>query len=264
MIRTLCIFTLVVVATLGQDEPQQEIKEKESDKETKPNVAFSNIFEPCVAPFVTQNYNPNWEKDEGINENSTIYFPLMSKGDAYRLTQSLYQNPQFEEFTEEHLANSCIRMQRDVTGTMLTMKGYNDKSFVKYLTPTAPKSYYFPSNYPQGHGGRNYISLSDNKSFTVWVLCHDDGLGSFAVTSAQRTLPPETLNIAKEHVKALGFKEENFLEPNSELDCESPLESVPVAKNLTVIVPLPLFPTNFLAGPATYFPFNYRYISVRK
>jgi len=260
MIRIFCILALAIVICLGQD--QEEIKE--SSKETKPNVAFNNIFEPCAAPFVTQNYNANWEKDQGIDENSTIYYPLMSKGNMYRLTQNLYQSPQFEEFTEEHMTNSCIRLQRDVTGSVLTMRAYNDKTFMKYLTPTAPKSYYFLSSYPQGHGGRSYTSLSDNKSFTVFVVCHDDGLGTFGVISSQRTLPPETLNIAKEHVKALGFKEENFLEPNSEIDCESPLESVPVAKNLTVIVPLPLFPTNFLAGPATYFPFNYRYISVRK
>lgn len=56
MFRVLCILALAIVLTLGQDE---EIKDPEI-KETKPNVAFNTVFEPCAAPFVTQNYNDSW------------------------------------------------------------------------------------------------------------------------------------------------------------------------------------------------------------
>jgi hypothetical protein len=110
-----------------------------------------------------------------------------------------------------------------------------------------------------GYGGRIFISLSDNKSFTVLVVCHDDGLGSFVVFSPHKTLPEETLNIAKEHVKALGFKEGHFIQPNYDLDCESPLEDVPVAKNLT----LPIFLTNVLVVPPRY-PITNHIFNIKK
>lgn len=86
------------------------------------------------------------EKEQDINENSTMYFPLLSKGEMYRFSQQLYKTPDFETFKEEHLGNSCIRYNRDVTGTVLTVKGFDDKTFVKYLNPiiTAPGSFYFP------------------------------------------------------------------------------------------------------------------------
>lgn len=47
MIREVCIFALVVVATLGEDD-------------AKKKVGLQDFFEPCKAPFVTANYDPNW------------------------------------------------------------------------------------------------------------------------------------------------------------------------------------------------------------
>lgn len=96
-----------------------------------------------------------------------------------------------------------------------------------------------------GVGGRAYVSLSDSKSYTLWVLCFDDGLGTFVVDSLDKTLPTETLNIIKEHVKALGYKKEHFLEQNYDLDCDAALIDVPVPKNYTV----PLLLSNVLLVP---------------
>jgi hypothetical protein len=207
-----------------------------------------------------------------------MYFPLANKADFYRLTQQIYKVNEFEDIKESHLVNSCFRFRRDATGNVLTMFGYNDKNFEKVLIPSIleQKTFYFPptflpsknfyyyyftltcnnNNLHIGYGGRIYISLSDNKSFTLFVLCHDDGLGSFVVTSPHKTLPEETLNIIKEHVKALGFKKEYFIQPNYELDnCESPVgkdEELPVPKNFTI----PRFLANLLAFPTRRYSSN--------
>lgn len=98
-----------------------------------------------------------------------------------------------------------------------------------------------------GYGGRVYISFSDNKSFTILVQCYDDGVGSFVVTSPYKTLSPEAMTMAKEHLKALGFKEKNFLELNYDQDCDAPIEDVPTPKNLTTV---PFYFSNLLLVPS--------------
>jgi hypothetical protein len=90
------------------------------------------------------------EKSEEVNENSTLYIPLASKADIFRLTQQLYKVNEFEDIKESHLVNSCIRFKKDATGHVLTMLAYNEKTFVKYLNPiiSEPKTFYFPSPAP--------------------------------------------------------------------------------------------------------------------
>jgi len=177
-------------------------------------------------------------KEAGVNEKTTIYSPFMNKGYMYRVAQMFYKTPEFATFKDQHLYNTCLRATQDSTGTLYLNKGYDNRNFTYFLNPVlaSPNSFYFPPVFSPSVGGRAFVSLSDSKSYILWTLCFDDGLGTFVVDSLEKTLSAETLSVVKAHVKALGYKEEYFLEQNYDLDCDTPLTDVPVPKNYTVPV----------------------------
>jgi len=197
---------------------------------------ISPLTETCKLPFVTQNYKPNWQKDAYGEPPIKLYIALESRGAALRAAQTVFGTTLFDTIKDSHLTNSCVRFIKH-GGGKYTLKAYNKEASNLYMTPVinAPGTFVVQPTYPGGIGGTAYLSLSDNKNFNVYVVCYDDGLGTFFMTTGQQQLDDSILNIAKEHVKALGFQEDNFVVPNYSLDCDGQLDDVPVPKNLTLV-----------------------------
>jgi len=231
---------------------------EDEEKQLNPN----DFFEPCGTPFVTKNQNQakfvtdgDWTKDSGHDENSTLYFPFWNKAMAYYTLQRMYNTREFDDIKESHLKNNCISHKVKL-GDSADLFGPGERNFSStwFPVPNSPGRWYWPPHFPTFTPGNVYRSFTDKKTYTLFTVCWENGMGTYMVSSFEKTLPPETMTTIKEVVLALGFKEEFFVESNYDVDCES-VEDLPVPKNVT-IPPVPTLP-NFFVPNLLYFPQNY-------
>jgi len=219
-----------------------------------------DFFEPCATPFVTKNYKADWKSVAGYDENSTLYVPFWNKAMAYYSLQRIYNTQEFDDIKESHLANNCITHKVKGNSNDAVIFGPGERNFTSNWipVPSSPGRWYWPPHFPGATPANVFRSFTDNKSYTLFTVCWENGMGTYMVSSFEKTLPSETLNTIKEVVLALGFKEEFFLESNYEVDCES-LEDLPVPKNITIPPPPPVVPTfpNFLVPNLLFHPQNY-------
>jgi len=218
----------------------------------------SDFFEPCATPFVTKNQktsNIRWASGAGYEENSLLYFPFWNKAMAYYTLQRMYNTQEFDDIKESHLTNNCVT--HNVTGDSAVLFGQGDRNFSSTWipVPNAPGRWYWPPHFPGATPANVYRSFTDNKSYSLFTVCWENGMGTYMVSSTEKTLPPETLNTIKEVVLALGFKEDFFLESNYDVDCET-LEDLPVPKNITTPPTVPTIP-NFMVPNLLFLPQNY-------
>lgn len=54
------------------------------------------------------------------------------------------------------------------------------------------------------------VTLSNNRSYNVVVLCYDDGVATWAVQSPKESLTKMETTAIEEHLLALGFSENSF------------------------------------------------------
>jgi len=227
------------------------------EDEGKKNLNPSDFFEPCATPFVTKNHKTDWASGAGYDENSTLYLPFWNKAMVYYTLQRVYNTQEFDDIKESHLTNNCITHKGDVKGgetAVIFGPGERNFSSTWIPVPSSPGRWYWPPHFPGATPANVYRTFTDNKLYTLFTVCWENGMGTYFVSSFEKTLPPETLNTIKEVVLALGFKEEFFVESNSEVDCET-LEDLPVPKNVTT-PPVPTIP-NFLVPNLLFHPQTY-------
>jgi hypothetical protein len=180
------------------------------------------------------------------------HIPLQSKLNYYRLAETLLETP-IADLTESDLAinASCLTYKWDNTHPKLfggmDVDG-NERVADYFATPVYENSFGIKGFWAKGKiqfqckviynlnqckikanewfvkimfffnssakRARSYVTLKDNKSFVVFVVCWEDEESSWQVISTDASLDEEVKNEILDHVKTLGFKEENTYDTN--------------------------------------------------
>jgi len=196
---------------------------------TSPQVELLSIAETCSANFITQDYEDNWEVNKGTTrDHDPNVWPirLSSKLFAYLMAFNLYESNGLD-ITENQLEKSSCLVTNTINGWSITnTTGFGGKSVLLRLVRTnIPKVFRFTLPYgPLGaSAGTASIILSDNYNYNVFEFCFDNGLRTFAMfTRKPRDIE---MGAVKLHLKAIGFKEQNFLDLDPDYNCEGSLLS---------------------------------------
>ncbi|ODM90239.1 hypothetical protein Ocin01_16442 [Orchesella cincta] len=224
------------------------------------SIQLEDVAETCSGNlFITMNYKADWEKPEPETALAqTFYIPFASKAFAFHMMQNIFHAQKFDHLTETHLENSCLSWKK-VDGynwDHTNVTSYEDKTFSMHMVKTeVPKLFRFQFPYPSGgQSGYASISLSDNKGYNVFDFCFDNGLRTFAVLTVDPFLDEISFEVIKAHVKALGFKEKNFL--TIYFPCDTTLDGIDAPKPAlpTTLSILNLKHTKVLVSANSIFP----------
>jgi len=191
---------------------------------TSPKVNFFAIGETCSANFITQDYNEGWERKvdysfSGVDQN---LWPvrLTNKLFVYLMAFNMFESNGLD-INERQLETSACFVTKTINDWSITnTTGFGGKSVLLRMTKTnIPRVFRFHLPYgPLGSSsGTASIILSDNNAYNIFEFCFDNGLRTFAMFA--RKLGDNDMDSAKTHLKAIGFKERNFIDLNPDLYC---------------------------------------------
>jgi len=194
-------------------------------------VNLLGIAETCAANFITQDYEDNWEGkvDQGFDGIPPNLWPvrLTNKLFVYLMAFNMFQSNGLD-ITERQLESSSCFLTNTINGWSITnTTGFGGRSVLLRLVQTnLPKVYRFTLPYgPLGVStGTASIILSDNAGYNVLEFCFDNGLRTFAMFS--RRLGDNDIDAVKLHLKAIGFKDKNFIDLNPDINCDGVGNSV--------------------------------------
>ncbi|OXA64525.1 hypothetical protein Fcan01_00935 [Folsomia candida] len=181
-------------------------------------LAVSYLILMAILPVTEAGFGTGPGTDPyGFGDESDFpefHFVMMSKEQLTRLTQNLHHSIQVDPIPLEDLKYACFSMTHTIApnGTLHTVTGFGDLSLDLFVALTGfPGLFRSDPMFPTNVANLVSLSLSNGVSFTLGVVCHDDGVGAWIVNSPNWSISEEDIYAISQHVASLGFNMDNIV-----------------------------------------------------